>query len=406
MRKERELNPHLLEPVYIKKGEAEGPGGTLKVLTSDADSAFGYTADVILCDEVTHWKKAGLLNTLYSGLQKRGGNAVFLIISNAGVKETWAWDFKESCKGDKKWLVWEAPEDTNLASWMRDDDIASVRSKLPPLLARRVIDNVWLDPLDLGLWVTKVDVVQCFDLSAPYPRPPESGVYYKAGIDYGPKRDRTALSIVHRSDDNSVLLDRLDVYQGSPSSPVPVSLVEDWIDEVAIDTYRADLVVDPYQMEGVIQKYEHRWKVDRFEPRGGKHNYELAECLRTLIVNGLLRFSPLAGALVLSSGEIETLADELPGLVPKLTVYGYRIDHESTSHDDRAVSLGMAALEAVRDQTSFRIKVPPNGRGAATVRDKSDLLSPLERFRRPLTRTRDRLMNGVPWPTSWREERR
>jgi hypothetical protein len=130
---------------------------------------------------------------------------------------------------------------------------------------------------------------------------------------------------------------------------VAISRVEAWIDEVRNSFGSPTLICDPYQLEGTIQHYENHLRVIRHEARGGKANYELAEALRTLVVNRRIAWYPGAGSLVLPDGRVETLSDELAGLVTRPMAYGYRFDHESGRHDDRSVAVGMAALYCARD---------------------------------------------------------
>jgi hypothetical protein len=362
MKREKDLNPDILKDLTFTRSGADGPGGNLVVLTADAPSAFGLTLDLLLLDELTSWKKRDLFDVLFSGREKRPGMATF-IFSNAGIQRTWQEDLWKTAQNDPTFRCWSSPPGVWLASWMNREAVERMRKFLRPAEARRVIDNLWIDPSEESGFVTHSEVIACLDptVSADSGKP-VSGVSYFAGIDYGPKRDRTALAILHREEDNKIVIDRLDVIQGTPERPVRIEIVEKWIDTVALGLYRADLVVDPYQMEATIQKYEHNHRVERFEARGGKSNYALAECLRSLIVHRRLKFGPSHGMLVLADGRIESLADELSRLVLKPTAFGYRIDTQAKTengqplfHDDRAVAVGMAALAALRDPTSGKV---------------------------------------------------
>lgn len=375
MKTERTLNP-FLKPLDFDKWEVTGPGGRMRVLAADAPSVYGETLDFMLMEEPTHWTRPDLFNALWSGRHKRPG-ACFMVLSNAGEKGTWQWDTLQIAKSSDIWHVWEAPERVQLASWMTTAEVAETRKFLPPGLARRVIDNVWIDANEEKGWVTYAEALQCLDTSLLPCFSGDQAVHYFAGIDYGPKRDRTALVILHREGDASVVVDHLTVWQGSPDQPVQIKAVDDWIDNVAIRQFNADLVVDPYQMEASIQKYEHVHKVIRFEPRGGKSNYELAENLRSLIVNQRLRYPLGAGTLTLPNGQVETLTQELSEVVACPTSYGYRIDTPSkktkdrrTVHDDRTVALGMASLLAIRDQiggVDRRAEKSPTVRGGGVA---------------------------------------
>jgi len=221
---------------------------------------------------------------------------------------------------------------------------------LPRGFARRVIDNVWIDPAEDADFLTRSEIEACIlrgqENNLVYAAAGKKGIRYVVGVDYGPRRDRTALSVVHLSGDVCVV-DRLDVWQGRPEYPIAIERVEDWIRDVNVKFHSPVLVIDPYQMEGTAQEFEGRQEVVRFEARGGKRTYEMAEHLRTLVSNTRLVWYPDAGALPVN-GRLESFGDELLGLVLKITPYGYRFDHTANFHDDRVVSVGMAALEAAR----------------------------------------------------------
>lgn len=354
-----DLNWWLKERVTVGANKAQGPGGSLKIVTSDAPSAFGATNDFFILDELTHWKKRDLWDAIWSGRVKRP-EAVALIITNAGTLRSWQDDVRQAAKQSSDWDVFEVPEGQKWSSWMKQKDWDGLRAFLTPQMAKRVLDNVWVDPSEDNGWLTRTDIQACWDPTIPLFSPKKrSGFTYKASVDYGAVKDRCALCVLHAEPGPDIIpIDRLDVWQGSHENRVKIKAVEEWLDEM-IELFNCDLVFDPYQMEGTIQKYEGRRSVTRFEGRGGKSNYELAECLRHLVANRKLRFNPSLGTLTTGRG-VETFTDELASLVIQATQYGYRVQHhkykadqppEFVCHDDRTVAVGMAALEAVRDFT-------------------------------------------------------
>src|SRR5262249_40186436 len=98
--------------------------------------------------------------------------------------------------------------------------------------------------------------------------------------------------------------------------------------------------------------------------------HRLAQLLKTSIQNKKLCWSPDAGRLPKSMTidervrtiEDDTFAKELSMLVVKPMVYGYRFDHESGRHDDRAVCVGMALCFAFPE-------TPPVGQGPTSIPD-------------------------------------
>lgn len=367
MAAEAKLNPWLGDRLKFGRQRVYGPGGSLKILSADAPSSFGLNCDVIIIDELTHWNQRELWDVLISGAAKRRG-AVIAVISNAGVRGTWQWDVYQAVKADPvQWSVFEAPEGRRLATWMSEEQVLSDRKLLPPGLARRVYDNVWIDPGEESGFLARADVEACerlgVELGLIRTQEGRYGVDYVAGIDYGPKRDRTALCVVHHAYDKRIRVDDFVTLQGNPQDPVTVETVERWMDDIARRFHRPLFVVDPYQLEGTIQRYEHHHLIERFEPRGGKSNYEMAATLRSLVVNQRLVWYPGAGELLVSRDGrtfVETFADELCGLIIRPMTYGYRFDHESKFHDDRSVAVGMAALYAARNPPAPEWIPPPD----------------------------------------------
>lgn len=359
MQAEARLNTWLSNRIRFGKTRVKGPGGTLKILASNAATSWGLNNDLVIADELTHWPNDDLWKVLWSGREKRPGS-VFIVITNAGVINSWQHEIHQKALQDPSWLVHDIPEGVQLASWMSPEAVQRMRSMLPRGLAKRVIDNRWIDPAEEADYLTRAEIQVCealgVSMGLSYQERGVPGVRYVVGIDYGPRRDRTALVVLHFDlRTGLVVIDKLDVWQGSPESPVRVQAIEEWIRDVNQKFYNPLLVIDPYQMEGTIQKFEIGNVVETFEARAGKRTYQLAENLRSVIVNRQLAWYPGAGNLLVGS-KIDTLVDEIAGLVIVPTPYGYRFDHKAGFHDDRAVAIGMAALHAAR--------MDPSGPGA------------------------------------------
>lgn len=348
MRDEARWNPWLESKLRFQKGTVWGPGGHARIVAADAPTSFGLRGDLYLLDEVTHWKKEDFWVSLLSGRAKIP-NALFVILSNAGLKNTWQWDLFQSIGADTSWSFWQAPG--QMPTWMSAEQIARDRLLLPPAEARRLYDNIWIDPGEQSGYLTRAEVQACCDPNLERHAWGRNGIYYWLSIDYGPKRDRTTLGVYHQEPAGQLVVDRLDVWQGSPEQPVQISRIRSWIEEQRGGYPDCSLVVDPYQLEDLCQEYEHKLPVRRWEARGGKSNYELAAKLRSVIVNRQIAWYPGMGDILLPNGRADTLEDELVSLVLRPMVYGYRVDHELTKHDDRAVNMGMAVccmLEQMR----------------------------------------------------------
>lgn len=354
MHSELSLNPWLGKRVAVHKTRAYGKGGLLKILNSHAGSTWGLNCDVVILDEVTWWENKDLFDVLLSGNAKRDG--IFVIISNAGVKGSWQHDMHTMFSSmPDKWHMFSTPEGVRLATWMSEDTIAADSAGMPVALVKRIFGNRWVDPGEESGYLVASDVEACEALGRQMGLGPVQegihGVDYFASVDYGPKRDRTALCVLHFDTGGRIRVDLLEVWQGDPTSPIQIRKVKEWLDDVNARFHRPTLVFDPYQMEGTAQEYEYNQNVVRFEAHGGKSNYQMAANLRSLIVNRQLVWYPTAGD-ILVKGKVETFKDELTRLVFVQTPYGYRFDHAAQFHDDRTVAVGMAAIEAAKNVPS------------------------------------------------------
>lgn len=363
MEAEANLNPWLKERLAFKNKLVKGTysGGRLKILSADGASSYGLTEDLMIFDELTHWTKRDLWDSVASGAAKRP-QSVTVIISNAGLLRSWQHEvFQEAKRNPSQWYVYEAPG--LLATWMDAEKISALRRMLPPGLAKRLYDNKWIDPGEDAGFVTYEEAQVCVDALLFRRERGLEDIRYVASIDYAPKRDRTVLCVGHQNPATGRLeLDQMDVHRGKDyaAGRVPIEVVERWIDTVAENFFRPTLVIDPYQMESTCQKYEGALPVVRFEARGGKANYQLASALRSLIVNRRLAWYEGAGMLLTEDGRPDDLCDELSQVYLKVTSYGFRVSHDSTDHDDRVVALGQMAVHLL--ETSDQITLPTDAR--------------------------------------------
>lgn len=355
MEREADLNaPWLKRRISFKRAtisstrHAVSPASQIDVITSDAPSSFGLIPDLVICDEVTQWRSQAIWDSLMSARIKRP-DCVVIVLTNAGLQGSWQWDALQQAKQSDRWRVYEAPR--MLASWMDAAEIAEARKLLTPALARRMFDNQWIDPTTDNEYLTRSQVEACERLGArlglSFRSDGDSGVRYVAAVDYGPVKDRTVMVLMHRAGE-VVVIDQMLVLQGSRDNHVSLAKVDGWLASVHKRFHRPVIVLDPYQLEATAQKFERQGcTVERFEPRGGKSNYELAENLRTLVINGRLAWYACCGSIELSDGKADTLVDEMASLVVQPMSYGYRINHTSAKHDDRCVAIGMGALKLV-----------------------------------------------------------
>jgi hypothetical protein len=344
------LNDWMQAGITVTKDVIRGPAGFIEVLPCDAGSNMGLRGNLYILDEIVHWKNQKVWNAVVSGLRKVTPTLA-TVLSNAGLQGSWQHEaFLRAQKRSGEWVVFH--REGTLASWLDAEGLAADRLLLPPSEGDRLYDNRWIDPATEHDYLRRSEVQACADLGE------RLGLVlrirrqalplvdnYVAAIDYGPRRDRTAMVVMHATPDGLIAIDRLDVWQGKdfPDGVVPIHSVEEWVRNVRRQFNPVAWVLDSYQMEGTLQWMKREgMPAGAFDSRGGRGNYALAQHLRAVIVERRLVWYPRAGDL-----GAETLVDELSSLRVRRMPYGYRFDHENQKHDDRAVAIGMAALKAV-----------------------------------------------------------
>lgn len=346
MTTELSLNPWLSARIKSSRNQlvSRVNGSTLDILAADAAGSFGAKPDLLFCDELTHWQKDDLWNALYSGMAKRL-DSVTIITTNSGLKGTWQEGvLKMAKKFSWSWLVYQAPGP--IASWMTKEAIEEIAAGLPKGVARRVLYNAWVDPGEENGFCTRSEAERCAAegarLGLTRQDRADPRYDYCAAVDYGLVKDRTALVVCHYDETQRLVVDRMDVWQGQPGSPVHADDVQLWIEQ-QYAAFNCRFVLDPYQLQPVMQRLQHL-PIEPFEYRGGRGNRDAASNLLNLIRSDRLAWYPGCGDLPTEDGP-HTLADEMAELVVKPMPYGWRIDHEAGRHDDRVTALAMAALK-------------------------------------------------------------
>ncbi|MDZ4688505.1 MAG: terminase large subunit [Planctomycetaceae bacterium] len=186
------LNPWLASILDVQQTVVRNrhTGSELQILTSDAPSSYGISPAFVIADELTHWSKPDLWESLLSSAAKRPG-CLLVVITNAGFGESWQWELREAVRHRPEW--WFSRLDGPCASWITANVLAEQRALLPDIAYRRLWLNEWTSGSG--------DAFREFDLRAiaTLPGPltgPERGWVYVIGLDIGLRHDSTALVVV------------------------------------------------------------------------------------------------------------------------------------------------------------------------------------------------------------------
>jgi hypothetical protein len=241
--------------------------------------------------------------------------------------------------------MWRVNEVSGPSPWMSADRLAEQRARLLPSTYARLFENVWTAGEDR--LASPEQLRDCVTLDGPLE--PVAGVRYLIALDLGLKRDRTVAAVCHR-EGSRVLLDRMEVWQGSRLRPVRVESVESWILEAWRRYNRARVVLDPWQTVGSAQ---------RFAAQGVR----VTEFSFTAASVGRLAtslFNAIRDA-ALALPDDDELLDELAHVRLRENSPGvYRLDHDANRHDDRAVALALAVTTLLQDAVASegRLLIP------------------------------------------------
>jgi hypothetical protein len=221
------------------------------------------------------------------------------------------------------------------ASWVSQKYLDAQRRRLPPNVYARFHENKWT--ASGTPFITRADVDRCYRIPwvQHFGRTGDSHLYVVA-TDLGLSHDRTARAVVHFDyGDGRVYLDSLRVWEGTPKHKVSIQAVEQDLIDCAT-AYRARrLKVDPWQMEATIQKLKRYFDIEPFN--FATDMAHMSQLLVTLLKNDGLVLYPEP-----------MLEKELMEALPKDTPKGWKLEHGRRKHNDCIVTLGMAAMEAVR----------------------------------------------------------
>jgi phage terminase large subunit-like protein len=355
-------------------------GASLEVLPADGPSAWGLLPAFAIVDEIAQWKATPgprlVWEAVLSAMAKVSG-ARLVCMTSAGDPAHWSYKVLAHAKKSKAWRVNEVPGPT---PWIDPAALADQRALLPESSYRRLHLNEWTAAEDR---LVSVDALRdCVTLDGPLR--PEHGQRYVVAVDVGLKKDRTVAAVCHaepldestrwrppstgdfqtdrtaadadvvsfsawygrrdarQRDDqrrgSRIVLDRLEVWQGSRKNPVRLSEVEAWVLQAA-QSFGAKVVFDPWQATGMMQRLKDRGiDVEEFTFSSASVG-RLATTLHLLLRDRALALP-----------DDPELLDELANVRLRETSPGViRLDHDPDRHDDRAVALAMAANDLLNN---------------------------------------------------------
>ena len=248
--------------VYKDAIEVRETGAVYRVIASAGDLAHGFNPSLVLADEI-HALRTAAHRELWAAITTGGGareQPLLVAITTAGYdRETVLYDLYKKGKGRHprsfyfRW--WSAPEGckindpkaaraANPASWITAKYLRAQAAKpgMHPAVFRRLHLNQWTGSAER--WIAQEE----WDACGAKPKIPP-GAPVCIGIYSAPKRDTTAVAVVHRDDDgvhhvvvHGWAADRTMGY-------VDFVQLEDFVRELCTVYDVRRILVDPYAMQ-------------------------------------------------------------------------------------------------------------------------------------------------------------
>lgn len=332
-----------------------------EALPADASGNEGLLSPFIVCEELSNWPETTnaerTLTVALSTVPKLPGGRL-VIIGHAGSPSHFSFKLLQQAKSSPRWRVVELPGPT---PWVDPADLEEQRLLLLP----SEFDRRWLNRWTAGedRLTNPEDLRACVTLLGPQSY--REGTTYVMTVDLGITNDRTVVTVMHR-DGQRIVLDQMQVWQGTRFRPVSLTAVESWIRATHLEYGRPLVRLDPHQaiqmMENLTRAGVRAEKFDFGAQSVGRLGLALYRCIRE---HNLAIFDD------------EELIKELLGVRLRESSPGvYRLDHVSGQHDDRAIALALGV-----EYLAAKPNPAPASMAGAVLMSQTNLLEDAFRWR-------------------------
>lgn len=331
-------------------------GSEIEIISSDAASSYGHTVDVIICDELTHWKKRDLWDSLFSAVPKK--ICFLIVIANAGFGEgtSWQWKVREMARLEDKWHF--SRLDGPQASWQSAEDLAEQERGLPPAAFRRLWLNIWT--IESGDCIEAADIDACTIHKEGIPRFDPAYEPFVAGLDLGVNKHHSALVVLGVNwRTGKVRLAECKWWdpKKSPTGKVRLEDVHEAIRDAKRRYKLFKISIDPSQAQYMAQLLEADAVADpsmamRIDlvPQVGKHLHEMADAVVNAFRNHLIELHPDAAL----KHDLLKLS-----IVEKQSGFHLVAPEDELGHADRAFALALALPGALTMAKELHLNPPP-----------------------------------------------
>ncbi len=302
------------------------PKSRIRFLPHDAPSAYGLRPSMIICDEMATWAKPDLWRALWTSSGKNPRCTVAIISVPPPLGLGILSELMELAKDDSEWFFsWRQGV---VASWLGAAWVAQMEKSLKTSRSYFLRQIHAIQTPGDGAWLNSTEIEGVFQ---PMPSDPAGEV--AIGLDVGYAKDRAYVSVVMKDESSGMYcVKHLLGWEARGGQRVDLQEVEREI-IAAAHHYGAKVHYDRteavYMMQRVSQP-PYCVPVDEYTP-SARRREEIFTRLLDVIRRGQLRCFPHP-----------EFRKELFGLVLKETVHGFRVDHQSSGHDDASVATALA----------------------------------------------------------------
>jgi len=324
--------------------EVPATGASFRVLSADAPTSYGLQPHFVAIDELHVQPNRELWDSMYTSLVKRP-DAMLVATTTAGFDtQSICYEVYQRAMGgtEPRWYcLWLEGDTADRPPWIREEDIEEARRTLPAPVFQRLHENKWVSPTG-SIW-SREQIERCRDINLEPQAAGRRSQRYHMGVDLGLTHDRSAAVVCHKDFKSGlIIVDAIQVWQGSQQAPVQIAAVESYIEWALHAFPNLTCSIDPWQMQATVQRLRTmRVRAVKFT---NEYIARLSANLHHLLSGSVLRFFPHP-----------MLEAELTEVMARQTPYGWRIDHAANRHDDIVISLGMAALECATSRPPSRI---------------------------------------------------
>lgn len=328
------LRSPLLAGVVVQKSIVRNveTGSELKVMSSDAPTAFGIRPRRVFFDELSLQANERLWTAMWTSIGKNPKSQM-VAVSMAGWDFTsLGWRIRELASKSPKYYF-ATREGSELAPWLSPEVMEEQRESLHPADFGRFWECRWVEPK--GSWITREMYEAAETGTESHVVVP--GAAYAIFVDLGLVHDATAVAVCHLEGDlgtGVVILDTLRTMQGSHALPVDLEAVEDLVTQLMVQYNCWRVVFEAPQSVASAQRLQKRFPQAHIEAR-----WPTAQVQAKLFGNLYHLFS--SGRLRLF--QHHQLKREALNLVTKTVAGLMKVVDSSAIHQDHVIAVGGAA---------------------------------------------------------------